>query len=214
MSLPDPNAIYPNPNIPEMVFVKNVVTRPNITVGEYTYYDDKNNPEKFEDHVTHHYEFLNDKLIIGKFCSIASGIEFVMNGANHVMEGITTYPFNILGGDWADHIPTLADLPLKGDTVVGNDVWFGQNVTVMPGVKIHDGAIIAANTTVVKDVEPYSIVGGNPSRLLKYRFSAEEIQLLEKLAWWNKDINWISEHIEELTIEKVDVSKLHQWIDS
>ncbi|MGQ2375316.1 Vat family streptogramin A O-acetyltransferase [Companilactobacillus zhachilii] len=197
-----------------MVFVKNVVTRPNITVGEYTYYDDKNNPEKFEDHVTHHYEFLNDKLIIGKFCSIASGIEFVMNGANHVMEGITTYPFNILGGDWADHVPTLDDLPLKGDTVVGNDVWFGQNVTVMPGVKIHDGAIVAANTTVVKDVEPYSIVGGNPSRLLKYRFSAEEIQLLEKLAWWNKDINWISEHIEELTIDKVDVSKLHQWIDS
>ncbi|AKP67369.1 Vat family streptogramin A O-acetyltransferase [Companilactobacillus ginsenosidimutans] len=213
MALPNPNSIYPNQNLREMVFVKNVITRPNIEVGDYTYYDDINNPENFEKHVTHHYEFLGDKLLIGKFCSIASGIEFIMNGANHVMKGITTYPFNIFGGDWADKVPELEDLPLKGDTVVGNDVWFGQNVTVMPGVHIHDGAIIAANSTVTKDVEPYAVVGGNPARFIKYRFTAEEIMLLEKLAWWNKDIDWVSDHITELTTKKISVTNLQKWIN-
>ena len=120
MTGPNPNAIYPNEAIKSVVFIKNVITRPNILIGDYTYYDDVNGAERFEDHVTHHYPFLGDKLIIGKFCAIAKGIEFVMNGANHRMCSVTTYPFNIMGGGWEQFTPALEDLPLKGDTVIGN----------------------------------------------------------------------------------------------
>ena len=212
MKIPNPNAIYPNPEIKEVVFVKNVITRPNIEVGDYTYYDDPVAPEKFEEHVTHHYEFLGDKLIVGKFCSIAKGIEFVMNGSNHVMKGISTYPFNILGGAWADNVPNLSDLPLKGDTVVGNDVWFGQNVTVPPGVKIGDGAIIGAKSVVTKNVPAYAIVGGNPIKVIRYRYDEETIALLEKLAWWNRDVDWITAHIDQLTTKEVNVELLESLI--
>lgn len=142
MTGPDPSSIYPNENIRQIVYIKNVITRPNIIAGDYSYYDDVDGAERFEEHVTHHYEFLGDRLIIGKFCAIARGVEFVMNGANHRMNSPTTYPFNIMGGGWEQFTPALEDLPLKGDTVVGNDVWIGQNVTVMPGVHIGDGAII------------------------------------------------------------------------
>ena len=116
---PDKNKAIPNENVPSVCFIKNVVTRPNIEIGDYTYYDDKNGAENFEAHVTHHYEFIGDKLIIGKFCQIASGIEFIMNGANHRMNSVTSYPFNIMGGGWEKVTPSLDDLPLKGDTVVG-----------------------------------------------------------------------------------------------
>ena len=184
-NLPDPNKIYPNENIHQIVFIKNVVKRANIVVGDYTYYDDVDGAEKFEEHVTHHYDFLGDRLIIGKFCAIARGIEFVMNGANHRMCSVTTYPFNIMGGGWEKFSPELKDLPFKGDTVVGNDVWIGQNVTVMPGVHIGDGAIIAANSVVAKDVEPYTLVGGNPARFIKKRFNDELTGLLLKLKWWD-----------------------------
>ena len=143
--------------IKSVVFIKNVISRPNIIAGEYSYYDDNTGAEKFEEHVTHHYEFIGDKLIIGKFCAIAKGIEFVMNGANHRMNSVTTYPFNIMGGGWEKFTPSLRDLPLKGDTVVGNDVWIGQNVTVMPGIHIGDGAVIAANSVVAKDIPTYCI---------------------------------------------------------
>lgn len=164
---PNPNAIYPNGAIKRICFIKNVITRPNIIVGDYTYYDDVNGSDKFEEHVTHHYEFIGDKLVIGKFCAIGRGIEFIMNGANHRMNSVTTYPFNIMGNGWDKVTPSLEDLPLKGDTVVGNDVWIGQNVTVMPGIHIGDGAIIAANTVVTKDVPSYHIAGGNPSKVIK-----------------------------------------------
>ena len=182
---PNPNAIYPNEAIKSVCFIKNVITRPNIIVGEYSYYDDINGAERFEEHVTHHYEFLGDKLIIGKFCAIAKGIEFVMNGANHRMCSVTTYPFNIMGGGWEQFTPTLADLPLKGDTVVGNDVWIGQNVTVMPGVNIGDGAIIAVNSVVTKDIPAYCIAGGNPCKIIKRRFDDELIAYLQEIKWWD-----------------------------
>ena len=187
MTGPNPNAIYPNEAIKSVVFIKNVITRPNILVGDYTYYDDVNGAERFEDHVTHHYPFLGDKLIIGKFCAIAKGIEFVMNGANHRMCSVTTYPFNIMGGGWEQFTPTLEDLPLKGDTVVGNDVWIGQNVTVMPGVHIGDGAIIAANSVVAKDVPAYCVAGGNPCKVIKKRFDDELITYLLDMKWWDWD---------------------------
>lgn len=195
---PDPNAIFPNEAIKSICYIKNVVTRSNITVGEYTYYDDINGAENFEERVTHHYEFIGDKLIIGKFCAIAKGIEFVMNGANHRMSSVTTYPFNIMGNGWEKSAPTLEDLPLKGDTVIGNDVWIGQNVTVMPGVHIGDGAIVAANSVVVKDVPPYHIAGGNPCTVIKKRFDDELIDYLLTIKWWDWPVRKIFDNLEAL----------------
>ena len=136
---PNPNEAFPNPNIPSLCFIKNVVKNPRIIIGDYTYYDDVDGADQFEKHVTHFYDFIGDRLIIGKFCSIAKGVEFVMNGANHRMDGVTTYPFYVIGGDWGSAIaPVKDELPLKGDTIVGNDVWIGQHVTIMPGVHIGD----------------------------------------------------------------------------
>jgi virginiamycin A acetyltransferase len=182
---PDPACIYPNPNLPSICFIKNVITRPTIIVGDYTYYNDFNGPEKFEQHVTHHYDFIGDKLIIGKFCAIAQGIEFIMNGANHRMASVTTYPFSLMGGGWEISTPSLDDLPLKGDTIVGNDVWIGQNVTVMPGIQIGDGAIIAANSVVTRNVPAYYIAGGNPVRLIRPRFNQDLVDYLLEQRWWD-----------------------------
>ena len=195
---PDPNKIYPNENIKQVVYIKNVITRKNIIAGDYSYYDDVNGAERFEEHVTHHYDFIGDKLIIGKFCAIARGIEFVMNGANHRMNSVTTYPFNIMGGGWEKFAPTLDELPLKGDTVVGNDVWIGQNVTVMPGVHIGDGAIIAANSVVAKDVPAYCVAGGNPCRVIRQRFDEELTEYLLKLRRWDWEPDKISRSMEAL----------------
>lgn len=128
-------------------------------------------------------------------------LNFIMNGANHRMDGITTYPFNIFGCGWEKVTPTIEQLPFKGDTVIGNDVWICQNVTIMPGVKIGDGAIIAANSTVVKSVEPYSIYGGNPAKFIKKRFSDEKIEFLLKLEWWNWSEEEIFDNLEILTSE-------------
>lgn len=143
-----------------------------------------------------------DTLTVGcKFCAIAEGVKFIMNGANHRMDGITTYPFNIFGCGWEKVTPTIEQLPIKGDTVIGNDVWIGQNVTIMPGVIIGDGAIIATNSTVVKSVEPYSIYGGNPAKFIKKRFSDEKIEFLLKLEWWNWSGEEIFDNLEILTSE-------------
>ncbi|MDO5442514.1 MAG: CatB-related O-acetyltransferase [Bacteroidia bacterium] len=189
---PDKDKAFPNPNIPSLCYIKNVVKNPRIIVGDYTYYDDVDGGDRFEEHVTHFYEFLGDRLIIGRFCAIARGVEFVMNGANHRMDCASTYPFYIMGGDWGGAIaPVRSQLPLKGDTVIGNDVWIGQNVTVMPGVHIGDGAIVGANSTVASDVPAYAIVAGNPARLLRKRFDDEMVALLEDFQWWNRPIEEI-----------------------
>lgn len=195
---PNPNDNFPNKNIPSLCFIKNVITRKNILVGDYTYYDDVNGADKFEEHVTHHYEFLGDKLIIGKFCAIAKGVEFIMNGANHRMCSVTTYPFNIMGNGWEKVTPNFNELPYKGDTIIGNDVWIGQNVTFLPGVKVGDGAIIAANSVVSKDVPPYHIVGGNPIKIIKKRFDDELIEYLLNLKWWDWNPQKIFNNLEAL----------------
>jgi len=195
---PDPNSVYPNENIKQICYIKNVITRPNIEVGDYTYYDDLDGPERFQERVTHHYDFIGDKLIIGKFCAIGRGVEFIMNGANHRMGSVTTYPFNIMGHGWEAFVPTLEELPLKGDTVVGNDVWFGQNVTVLPGVHIGDGAIIAANSVVGRDIPPYCVAGGNPCRVLRPRFDRELTEYLLKLKWWDWPPDKIFRNLEAL----------------
>lgn len=200
MTGPDKKKLYPNEQIPTVCYISNLPKRPNVEIGEYTYYsDNKNSPEKFYEHIEHHYEFLGDKLIIGKFCAIAEGVTFIMNGANHRMEGITTYPFNIFGGGWEKSAPTIDQLPFKGDMIIGNDVWIGQNVTIMPGIKIGDGAIISANSTVTKNVEPYTIYGGNPAKFIKKRFQDDEIEFLLKIQWWNWEEEMIFQKLEQLT---------------
>lgn len=195
---PNPNAIHPNETIPSVCYIKNVITRPNIQVGDYTYYDDDTGSEDFEHHVTHHYEFLGDKLIIGKFCAIGKGVEFIMNGANHRMSSVTTYPFNLFGHGWENCAPTLEELPLKGDTVLGNDVWLGQNVTVLPGVRIGDGAVIGAGSVVAGDIPPYTIAAGNPCKVIRHRFDQELTDYLLELKWWDWDEAKIFRNLEAL----------------
>lgn len=198
MNVPDKNRIFPLDGYKRLCFLKNVVKNPNIVIGDYTYYDDFENVENYEKNVKYHFDFTGDKLIIGKFCMIASGAQFIMNGGNHLTNSISSYPFSIFGGDWANAMDGKS-FPEKGDTIIGNDVWIGHNATIMPGVKIGDGAIIATNSTVVKDVEPYSIVGGNPARLIKKRFSDETIAKLLEIKWWDWDIERITVNVQHLT---------------
>ena len=184
---PDPNVIFPVEGIDTITYVKPTIKNPNIIVGDFTYFSDTN----FESHVTHHYEFYGDKLIIGKFCQIAKDVEFIMNGVNHQMNAVSTFPFYILEG-WDQEVPSLSRMPVKGNTIVGNDVWIGQNATIMPGVIIGDGAIIGANSVVAKNVNPYTVVAGNPIKVIRKRFDDELIELMLKFKWWNKEIDEIN----------------------
>ena len=198
---PDPHKIFPVNGITSLTYIKPTITKPNIIVGEFSYYAGQD----FQKQVTHHYEFIGDKLIIGKFCQIAAGVEFVMNGANHQMNCASTFPFYIFEG-WNEEAPKISDLPLKGDTVVGNDVWIGQNATILPGVHVGDGAIIGLNSVVSNNIPPYTIAAGNPARVIKKRFDDELIDLLLKLKWWDKTINEIQRLIPLLVcsdLEKV-----------
>ena len=208
---PNPNEIFPNPKIPSLCFIKNVIKNPNIIVGEHTYYDDINGAENFESHVTHHYDFIGDKLIIGKFCAIAKGIEFIMNGANHRINAITTYPFNIMKNGWEKSAPSLSDLKLKGNTIIGNDVWIGQNVTVLPAVHIGDGAIIEANSVLANDIPPYSVAVGNPCEVKRKRFDEDLIEYLLKIKWWDWSAEKIFKNMEALC--SGDLSKIKNIID-
>ena len=184
---PDSNVIHPIAGYDKEIYVKPIIKNPNIIVGEFTYIADND----FESHVTHHYEWNNDKLIIGKFCQIAAGVEFVMNGANHQMNAVSTFPFYTLEG-WDMKTPAAADMPYKGDTVIGNDVWIGQNAVILPGVHIGDGAIIGLNSVVAGEVPPYTIVAGNPAKKIRKRFDDELIELMLRFKWWDKSIEEIN----------------------
>lgn len=199
---PNPNNPYPVPGVKYVIYIKPTIKNPNIIVGDFTYISDSN----FESHVTHHYGFNNDKLIIGKFCQIASGVEFVMNGANHQMNSISTFPFNIFEG-WDADAPEISDLPIKGDTIIGNDVWIGQNAVILPGVHIGDGAIIGANSVVGSDVPAYTIVVGNPAKEVRKRFDSEMIDLMLKFKWWDKSIDEINALIPLLTCSNIEKVK-------
>jgi len=198
MNIPDPNTVFPLANYDKLCFLKNYIKNPNIEVGDYTYYDDFEAVSNFEKNVKYHFDFIGDKLIIGKFCMIASGATFIMNGGNHLTEATSAYPFAIFGGAW-QHAMDGKSYPSKGNTVIGNDVWIGHDAAIMPGVTIGDGAIIATKSVVTKDVEPYTIVGGNPAKLIKKRFSDDTISKLLELKWWDWDIDKITENVEKLT---------------
>lgn len=209
MTGPDKNNAFPLAHHHKLCFLKNIVTNPNIIVGDYTYYDDFEDVYNFEKNVKYHFDFIGDQLIIGKFCMIASGAQFIMNGGNHLSEAISAYPFAIFGHGWEGAMEGKS-YPHKGNTVIGNDVWIGHNATIMPGLTIGDGAIIATHATVTRDVPPYAIVGGNPAQVLRKRFSDEQIGVLLQIQWWNWDIRKITNHVQVLT--GTDVEKLKELI--
>ena len=205
---PSPDAKHPMEGFPQVCFIRNTTQNPNIIVGEYTYYDDPEDSENFERNVLYHFPFIGDKLIIGKFCAIARGVKFIMNGANHKLSGISTYPFQIFGNGWEKVMPQPGDLPYKGDTIVGNDVWIGYEALIMPGVRIGNGAIVSSRSVVVSDVAPYSVVGGNPAKLIKHRFEPDVIAALEDIAWWDWPVEKITEHLD--LIVGGDIEKLRR----
>lgn len=189
---PDPKTLYPLPGYPHAVFLKNLVDLPNVTIGDYSYYDDSEGPERFVRHILYHYGFSGDRLVIGKFCAIAKDVSFIMGDANHGLGGLTTFPFAIFRQGWEDALPIERyGLPRKGDTTVGNDVWLGTGATVLPGVTIGDGAVVGAKAVVASDVPPYAIVAGNPARIVRQRFEPATIARLQSLAWWD----WSAERI-------------------
>jgi virginiamycin A acetyltransferase len=193
-AIPDPDTLHPMPDFPRVVFLRPLVKDPRIEVGEYTYYDDPDAAEEFETRNVL-YAYGPEKLVIGKYCAIAAGARFIMAGANHLMTGVSTYPFTIFGGEWAERTADLLQgIETRGDTVVGNDVWIGYGALVMPGVRIGDGAIIATGSVVTADVAPYTIVGGNPAKPVKRRFAEADTALLLEAAWWDWPVEVVTEH--------------------
>lgn len=199
---PSPETRYPIPGVTRTGFLRPFITRPNIIVGDYTYFDDPRGPEHFEENVLYHFEFNHDRLVIGRYCSIAAEVRFIMNGGNHPTSWLTTYPFPIFGHGWESAMPEA--WPARGDTVVANDVWIGYGAIVMPGVRIGDGAIIATASVVTKDVPPYAIVGGNPASLLRYRFEERIIGRLLAVRWWEWDAATVAKNVRALCSGDVD----------
>ncbi|MFI6431380.1 CatB-related O-acetyltransferase [Rhodococcus oryzae] len=191
---PDPTTVHPLPAHDRVVFLKPLVSSSQIVVGEYTYYDDPDGATDFERRNVL-YAYGPERLIIGKYCAIAAGTRFLMAGAEHPTMGVSTFPFTMFGGRWAEQtLDIVTAMPSRGDTVVGNDVWFGYEATVMPGVRIGDGAIIAAGAVVTVDIPPYTIVGGNPARPIRRRYADADIDRLLHAAWWDWPAELVTEH--------------------
>ncbi len=201
------NTIYPRKGDREVVYLKNVVKNPNIMVGDYTFYNDfVSDPTEFEkNNVLYHYPVNHDRLVIGKFCSIACGAKFIFTSANHTMQSLSTYPFPIFFEEWGLDGKNVADAwDNKGDIVIGNDVWVGYEAVILSGVHIGDGAIIGARAVVTKDVPPYTIVGGVPAKEIRKRFSPETTEKLQQIRWWDWSIEKIQEHLPEIIDGKID----------
>ncbi|PDT85627.1 CatB-related O-acetyltransferase [Sinorhizobium sp. BJ1] len=196
-ALPDPEAKFPVTEFPRIGFLKNIVRSPLVEVGDYSYYDDPDGPDRFEEKcVLYHYDFVGDRLVIGRFCAVATGVQFIMNGANHALGGFSTFPFGIFPGAWREGFdPAAYATGHRGDTTIGNAVWLGMEATVLPGVTIGDGAIVAAKSVVTKDVPAYAIVAGNPAKAVRTRFPASTVERLRAIAWWNWPVDKVTRNI-------------------
>lgn len=206
----DPSTIFPLANYQRLCFLKNVINHPQISIGDYTYYDDFESIDNFQRNVRYLFDFTGDHLTIGKFCMIASGAEFIMNGANHLAGAVGSYPFAVFGGDWGTAMDGRS-YPNKGHTVIGNDVWVGYKAAILPGITVGSGAIIGAFSVVTRDVLPYSIVGGNPAQLIRKRFDESTIDELLTVSWWDWPTEKITRYASLLTGDVTEfLSKIKQ----
>lgn len=206
MSISD-EVIYPRTGDKQTVYLKNVITNPAIIVGDYTMYNDFiHDPILFEkNNVLYHFPINNDKLVIGKFCSIACGAKFIFTSANHSLQSLSTYPFPLFFEEWdLDKKKVTQAWNNMGDIIIGNDVWIGYEAVIMQGVTIGDGAIIGTRAVVTKDVPPYTIVGGIPAKPIKKRFTEEIISVLLEVKWWNWPYERVKQNIEAIKDAKID----------
>ncbi|HEY8805091.1 MAG TPA: CatB-related O-acetyltransferase [Clostridium sp.] len=206
MAIPNLNKVYPRSNDYQTVYLKNVIKKDNIKVGDFTIYNDfYGDPRDFEkNNVLYHYPVNNDKLIIGKFCSIACRSKFLMNSGNHTIKSLSTYTFPLFGEEWDETLKTKDAWNNKGDIVIGNDVWIGYDAIIMAGVKIGDGAIIGTRAVVTKDVPSYTVVGGIPAKIIKKRFSDDVILKLLKIKWWDWSYEKIQINIKYIQSGNID----------
>ena len=211
---PDPDRLHPVTGQERVVFLRALVTDPKIEVGEYTYYDDLDDPRAFE-RDAFLYAYGPERLVIGRYCAIASGVRFVMPGANHADLGPSTFPFGIFGEPWAERTMDLVmGAPSRGDTVIGNDVWLGYGALVLPGVTIGHGAVVAAASVVASDVPPYAIVGGNQARVIRRRYEDEDVERLLRAAWWDWPVELVTEHARTImsgTPAELERIALRRW---
>ncbi|WP_102960784.1 CatB-related O-acetyltransferase [Mangrovicella endophytica] len=203
---PDPHDVHPVPAHRRIGFLQPIVDDPLIEIGAFTYYDDPDGPEHFVARcVKHHYPFIGDRLIIGRFCAIATGVTFVMNGANHAMTGLSTYPFNIFGHGWEEGFDVASVAAgWRGDTRVGDDVWIGGEAIILPGISIGSGAIVGTRAVVSKDVPPYAIVAGNPAGVVRMRFDEASVGRLLALAWWDWPVEKITRNLGAIRGADID----------
>lgn len=207
MTGPDADSVHPLDIAPSIAFLKPLALgRANVHVGDYTYYDDAEHAEAFfERNVLYHFDFIGDALHIGPFCAIATGARFIMNGGAHAMAGFSTFPFNIFGNGWEKGFdPATWVAEQRGDTVVGPDVWIGRDATIMPGLTIGAGAIIATCAVVTRDVAPYTIVGGNPATPIRQRFGDATVAALLDVAWWDWPVEKITRNLDAIRAANID----------
>lgn len=198
---------YPRTNDYQTIYLNTIINNPNIIVGDYTIYNDfVNHPTQFEkNNVLYHYPINQDRLIIGKFCSIACGAKFLFNSANHTLKSLSNYTFPLFFEEWGlDKKNVASAWDNKGDIIIGNDVWIGYEAVIMAGVHIGDGAVIAARAVVTKDVPPYTIVGGTPARKIRMRFEEETIARLQQIQWWNWSVEKIRQSLAYIMDGTVD----------
>lgn len=209
---PDPAELYPIPHDRSVVFLKPLIRHPQIEVGEHSYYHDFADPLGFEGNVRYAFPFEGDRLSIGRFCSIASGATFLLNGGNHLTDTVSTYPFGVVGRGWEEALPET--WPSRGDTMVGHDVWIGYRATLLPGVKVGHGAVIGAMSVVTENVPPYAIVAGNPARVVRRRHTESGIERLLAIAWWDWPIERITASVRAIALGTVDDLERcqHRWV--
>lgn len=203
--------IYPRTGDRETVYLKNVVENSNIEIGDYTIYNDFiHDPKEFQkNNVLYHYPINKDRLIIGKFCSIACGAKFLFNSANHKMASLSTYTFPLFFEEWGLKKENVAQAwDQKGDIMIGNDVWIGYEAVILSGVTIGDGAVIGCRAVVTKDIPPYTIVGGVPAKPIRKRFDEETIKELQKIEWWDWPEDKIAGKIQ--AIQAGDLEELRE----